>query len=171
VLFCGPYEAHEMMGELGPDTDLAAWDERSNRYDARLKPTSRLLQADAVRHRVSEMMEPFALGVAALRRMGFERIFIHGMPPARWSERFRAAYGDVPWFETSHPNAFPKVWLLFDEVLRSIAARTSTRVVYGPLDADGILRTEATWDDVHYTVDGARELARSVISFVEGEVE
>ncbi len=171
VLFCGPSEANEIMLELGPDTDIAAWDERSSRYGAPLSPTSRLLKADEVRQRVEQTLEPFALGIDVLRHMGFERIFVHGMPPARWAERFRRAYPHVSWLETSHPNAFPKVWLLFDEVLRSIAERTSARVVCGPLDAEGILRPEATSDDVHYTPEGAREVARCVVSFVEGAVE
>ncbi len=171
VLFCGPYELHEFMLELGPDTDVAAWDVRSSRYDARSKPALRLLPADEVRQRVHRSMEPFALGIEALRRMGFDRIFIHGMPPSAWGERFKRAYPHVPWFETSHPNAFPKVWLLYDEALREIAVRTSTHIVTGPLDAEGILPPEATWDDVHYTADGARAVVRTVLSIVEGVVE
>ena len=171
VLFCGPYDAHRVMDELGPDADITAWDERSSRYDVSTKPPSRLVSAHDVSQRVLEIMEPFALGIEALRTMGFDRIFIHGSPRSHRGKRFDRLYGTFKWLRQYHPNAMPKVHMLFDEAARSIAQRTSARYISGPVDAHGELSRDVTWDDVHYNADGARMVARSVVQILEGVVE
>ena len=171
VLFCGPYDAHRVMDELGPDGDITAWDERSSRYDVSTKPASRLVSAHDALQRVLEIMEPFALGIEALRTMGFGRIFIHGSPPSHRSERFDRLYGKSKGLRQYHPNALLKVHLLFDEAARSIARRTSARYVCGPVDANGEVSQGFTWDDVHYNAEGARMVARSVVQILEGVVE
>ena len=116
-------------------------------------------------------MEPFALGIGALRTMGFDRIFIHGSRRSQRGERFDRLYGKFKSFRQYHPNALPKVHMLFDEAAQSIAQRTSARYISGPVDANGELSRDVTWDDVHYNVDGARKVARSVVSVLEGVVE
>ncbi|HEY6237358.1 MAG TPA: hypothetical protein VIW69_19820 [Candidatus Elarobacter sp.] len=171
VLFCGPYDAHRVLDELGPDADITAWDERSNRYDVSTQPVSRLVSAQDTLQRVLEIMEPFALGIEALRTMGFDRIFIHGSPRSQRGERFDRLYGTFKWLRQSHPNAMPKVHMLFDEAARSIARRTSARYISGPVDAGGELSRDVTWDDVHYNAEGARMVARSVVQVLEGVVE
>jgi hypothetical protein len=171
VLFCGPYDAHRVMDELGPDADISAWDARSSRYDVSTKPASRLVSSQDALLRVLEIMEPFALGIEALRTMGFDRIFVHGSPPSQRGERFNRLYGKFKGLRQYHPNALPKVHVLFDEAALSIAQRTSARYISGPVDAHGELSQDVTWDDVHYNADGAREVARSVVSILEGVVE
>jgi hypothetical protein len=171
VLFCGPYDVHRVMDELGPDADITAWDERSSRYDVSTKPASRLVSAQDVFQRVLEIMEPFALGIEVLRTMGFDRIFIHGSPRSHRGERFERLYGKFKWLRQYHPNALLKVHMLFDEAALSIAQRTSARYISGPVDANGELSRNLTWDDVHYNAEGARLVARSVVQILEGVVE
>ncbi len=172
VLFCGPYDARLALEELGPDADIPAWNEVSSRYDVSTKPALRLMSADDVRARLLELMEPFALGIEALRAMGFGRIFIHGCPRTQRGERFSSRYGDVvEWLRDYHPNVLFKIHMLLDEVARSIAARTSARYVSGPADADGEIARQFTFDDVHYNNLGAQEVVRAVVAVVEGVVE
>jgi hypothetical protein len=171
VLFCGPYDVHRVMDELGPDADIPAWDDISRRYDVSTREPSRLVSADDVFRRVLEVMQPFARGIDALRAIGFSSIFVHGCYRARRSERFERMYGAFKVFRQYHPNALPKVVALFDDAVRSIAAQTSSRYVCGPVDEHGVLVEEATWDDVHYNDRGVAEVARSVVSVLEGVVE
>ncbi|HEV3089228.1 MAG TPA: hypothetical protein VGX96_18635 [Candidatus Elarobacter sp.] len=172
VLFCGPYDAHRVMDYIGPDADIAAWDQRSHACDVSAEPASRLVSAAEVRRYVLEIMEPFALGIEALRAMGLDRIFVHGSPAApQRTDRFYRLFGHVKWLRQYHPNALSKVLLLFDDAARTIAARTSARYLSGPVDAHGGTPPELTSDDVHYNADGVRELARSVVAVLEGVVE
>ncbi len=159
------------MDELGPDADITAWDGRSSRYDVSTKPASRLVSAQDTLHRVLEIMEPFALGIEALRTMGFDRIFIHGSRRSQRTERFDRVYGTSKWLRQYHPNAMPKVHMLFDEAAQSIARRTSARYISGPVSAYGEFTRDVTWDDVHYNAEGARMVARSVVQVLEGVVE
>ena len=92
VLFCGKYDAHRVMDYLGPDGDIPAWDETSRRFDVTNKPVSRLVSAEDALQRVLEIMEPFALGIEALKTMGFDRIFVHGCPRSSHSTRARRRY-------------------------------------------------------------------------------
>jgi hypothetical protein len=163
---------HRVMDELGEGADVIAWDAASRRYDARTKPpASRLVRAEDVLSRVLDVMEPFALGIEALQATGFDRIFIHGFPRTQLGERFARFYGTPDWLRRYHPNALFKVLALFDEAARSIVRRTSARYVCGPVNADGEIPPEFTWDDVHYNAHGAREVVRSVVSVLEGVVE
>jgi hypothetical protein len=171
VLFCGAYDVHRLMDELGPDADIPAWGEPSRRYDVSTTPASRLVSAEDARQRAREILEPFALGIEALRAMGFDRIFVHGCRRAALGERFKRLYSHVKWLRQYHPNAKDKVLALFDQALQTVAARTGARYISGPVDARGELPSELTWDDVHYSADGAREVARHVVSLLEGVVE
>ena len=171
VLFCGPYDVHRVLHELGPGADVRAWDERSQRHTVTMPPPSRLVGADEVLQRILEMMQPFAEGIRALQAIGFTRIFVHGAYRSRSAERFQERYGQAKWLRQHHPNALLKVTLLLDEAMRRIAQETSSRYVAGPVDADGSLAEELTWDDVHYSAQGASEVARYVVSVVEGVVE
>jgi hypothetical protein len=171
VLFCGVHDAHRVMDYLGPDGDIPAWDERSRRFDATKKPVSRLVSAEDALQRVLELMEPFALGIEALKTMGFHRIFVHGCPCSSDSTRAGRRSVQMKGMRQYHPNAGGKVYALIDEAIRSIARRTSARYLAGPVDARGELPAAVTWDDVHYNADGARAVARSVVSVLEGVVE
>jgi lysophospholipase L1-like esterase len=61
--------------------------------------------------------------------------------------------------------------MILDRALRTIAQRTSARYISGPTNAIGELPQEFTWDDVHYNAQGACEVARAVVSVLEGVVE
>ena len=63
------------------------------------------------------------------------------------------------------------MYALIDEAMRAIARRTAARVRPGAGRAHGELPADVTWDDVHYNADGARAVARSVVSVLEGVVE
>jgi hypothetical protein len=171
VLLCGAYDVHRLMDQIGPDADILAWDADSRRFERSPLPASRLVDAEEALQRAHAIMEPLAPAIEALRTMGFARIFVHGTPPVHLGERFQRLYGHAKLFRQYHPNALPKASLLVDAAIRSIAARTSARYVSGPVDADGALRSELTSDDVHYNAEGAREVARSVVSVLEGVVE
>jgi hypothetical protein len=171
VLFCGAYDVHRLMDRLGPDADIPAWNALSRGFDLSPLPASRLVGGDEALQYARTLMEPLALGIEALRAMGFDRIFVHGTPPPSFGERFQDIYGDIKTFRQYHPNAFPKAYMLIDAAIREITARMSARYVAGPVDAGGALPAELTWDDVHYTAVGAREVARAVVSVLEGVVE
>lgn len=171
VLFCGPYDVHRILDELGPDADVLPWDARSRRCAATMQPASRLVRADDVVQRILELMQPFSLGIRALRAIGFTRIFVHGAYRSRGTERFQERYGHAKWLRLYHPNALFNVMMLLDEAMRRIALETSSRYVAGPVDADGLLAEELTWDDIHYSARGASEVARHVVSVLEGVVE
>jgi len=171
VLFCGPYDVHRVLQELGPGADVRPWDERSQRHTVTVPPPSRLVGADEVSQRILEMMQPFAEGIRALQAIGFTRIFVHGAYRSRGAERFQERYGQAKWLRQYHPNALLKVTLLLDEAMRRIALETSSRYLAAPVDADGLLAEELTWDDVHYSAQGASEVARCVVSVLEGVVE
>jgi hypothetical protein len=171
VLFCGNFDAIRVLDELGPDVDVAAWDDLSRGYELSRKPASSVLQPDFVLARMLDALEPFALGVNALQAMGFERIFVHGYPRPQSGERFGRLYGTLKSLRQYHPNAMPKVSLILDRALREIAQRTSARFVSGPAGPNGELSQEFTWDDVHYNARGASACAREVISVLEGVVE
>jgi hypothetical protein len=171
VLFCGAYDAHRVMDELGTGADIPAWDAMSRRYDVSTTPASRLVPVADVRRRVLEIMEPLALGIEALQSMGFDRIFVHGCPRTQLGERFEHYYGAAEWLRRYHPQTLFKVLILFDEAARSIAGRTAARYLGGPVNADGEIPYELTWDDVHYNARGAREVVRAVVAVLEGVVE
>ena len=171
VLFCGPYDVHRVLDELGPDVDVIPWDERSERYALTMRPASRLVSADEVLERMLEIMQPFALGIRALQAIGFTRVFVHGSYRSYAIQRFEERFLKVKWLRQYHPNALLKVVTLLDDVLSRIALDTSSRYVTGPVDADGMLSDEFTYDDVHYNASGASELARRVVSVLEGVVE
>jgi len=170
VLFCGPYDVHRVLDELGPDVDVLPWDERSERYALTMRPASRLVRAEDVSQRMHEMLQPFALGIRALQAIGFTRIFVHGSYRTSAVERLHP-YLKVKWLRQYHPNALLKIVALLDDVLSRIALETSSRYVTGPVDADGMLPVEFTYDDVHYSARGASELARRVVEVLEGIVE
>jgi len=171
VLFCGVFDGIRVLDELGSDVDVLAWDDVSRGYDLSSKPASKVLHPDHVLQRVLDVLEPFALGVKALQAMGFERIFVHGYPRPKSGERFARVYGQLKSLRQYHPNALPKVSLILDRAMRVIAQRTSARYVAGPTTVDGELPQEFTWDDVHYNARGACEVARQVVSVLEGVVE
>jgi hypothetical protein len=171
VLFCGPYDVHRVLDELGPDVDIIPWDERSERYALTMRPASRLVPADDVTARMLEMMQPFAVGIRALQAIGFTRIFVHGSYRSFALEQFDERYAKLKWLRQYHPNALLRMVALLDDVLRRIALDTASRYVTGPIDADGMLADEFTYDGLHYSALGAGELARRVVSVLEGVVE
>ena len=171
VFFCGLADMFRTLDALGPDADIRAWDELSRRCDVSRVPASRLVSAEETLRIALETLEPFALGIEALRTMGFDRIFLHGCPRFTLGERFEADNRGAKWRRQIHPNVIAKALLLFDEAIRSIAVRTNARYVAGPVDADGVLPPEVTHDDVHYNDEGARRVVQSVVSVLEGVVE
>jgi hypothetical protein len=170
VLFCGPYDMHRVLDELGPDADVVPWDSRSQRYAA-TRSASRLVRADEISQRIDEIMQPLALGIRALRAIGFDRLFVHGAYRPCDIERVRERYGTMVSFRRYRLSALFKVLILLDDALRRIALESSSRYIAGPADADGLLADEFTSDDVHYSARGASELARHVVAVLEGVVE
>lgn len=171
ILFCGANDARRLLDALGPDADIRAWDDRSSRYDDGTKPASLVFDAEDVYAQVLELLEPFALGVEALRVIGFNHIFVHGFPQGNRGERSRRFNGDPKSMRQYRQSAMMKARMLVDRAMQSIAQRTATRFIAGPVGPDGRLADELTWDDVHYGARGAREVVRSVVSVLEGVVE
>jgi hypothetical protein len=171
VLFCGAYDVHRVMDELGPNADVLAWDDVSRGCDVTSRPASSFATADDVLRRILEIMQPLALGIGALRELGFARIWVHGCYRPRMGENLEARFRDMVWLQEYRPGTFAKVQLLFDRAMRRIAAQTSSRYLAAPVDANGEVAADCTADDVHYNVRGASEVARSVIAVLEGVVE
>lgn len=170
VLFCGANERRRLLDDLGPDADVAAWDEPSRRCDLSREPASMLVSADDALQRAVEILEPFARGIDALRAMGFERIFVHGYarPPIEGLGRGAVREKSI---RQRHPNAMRKAALLIDAALRITAQRTSARYIPPPGNGEGVVPPEFTWDGFHYNARGACEVARAVVSVLEGVVE
>jgi|GEM_PF-5618825 len=171
VLFCGAFDGIRLLDELGPDVDVPAWDEVSSRYDLSTAPASRLVGADEVLERMIALLEPFRLGIQALRAMGFAEIFVHGYPRPQSGDRFARIYGQVKSMRQYHPNGMPKIAILVDQAMRAVAEQSSARYIAGPVNELGELSQDFTWDDVHYNDRGACEVARSVVAILEGAVE
>ena len=171
VLFCGLYDVLRVLDELGPDAAIPGWDAMSRRYDHGTTPASRTVSAEEAVQRAFARMEPLATAIEALQAMGFVHIFVHGFPRARRGERFQRLYGKLKARRQHDTNTLLKVHMLFDEVARSIARRTSTRYVAGAVDANGEILEHVTEDYAHYNARGVREVARTIVSILEGVVE
>ena len=171
VLFCGSFDCMRVLDELGPDADVAAWDDASRRCEVTSAPSSRVVPVDEVRRRMFEVLEPFASGIRYLRGIGFERIFVHGYGRARTVDSFGRIDQGLKFLRQYHPNAWGKIRIVLDQELRSIAQRTGARFIAGVVSEDGKTSREYTWDAVHYNLRGALEVVRAVVDVLEGVVE